>query len=253
LADAKSTGLDVARSDRRCVRTGVDPVILGPIMITGNDDVIGNPIRVRSHHRRSHLTRLALDSACAVTDSAATVPSANATVIIFMLLILAGLRGKNARWPWSFQNSVDGRRDGCPRERGIDVLSVPSSVTAEAFYARLGFKAVRNAFHGDERTIIMACRLGGLIACDEKFGELQQASEERPARVQATTGCNHTEQKAKQAENGEKLECLGFSVDTGNAGKDASDRSNHRDSLWLSSGVDPRRFVAEPSEMVHGR
>jgi N-acetylglutamate synthase-like GNAT family acetyltransferase len=46
------------------------------------------------------------------------------------------------------------------RERGIDVLSVPSTVTAEAFYARLGFKAVRVAFHGDERTIIMECFLG---------------------------------------------------------------------------------------------
>lgn len=46
------------------------------------------------------------------------------------------------------------------RERGIDVLSVPSSVTAEAFYARLGFKSVRDAFHGDERSIIMECALG---------------------------------------------------------------------------------------------
>jgi N-acetylglutamate synthase-like GNAT family acetyltransferase len=45
------------------------------------------------------------------------------------------------------------------RERGIDVLSVPSSVTAEGFYARLGFKAVRDAFHGDERSIIMECAL----------------------------------------------------------------------------------------------
>jgi N-acetylglutamate synthase-like GNAT family acetyltransferase len=45
------------------------------------------------------------------------------------------------------------------RARGIDVLSVPSSVTAERFYARLGFKAVRDAFHGDERTIIMECAL----------------------------------------------------------------------------------------------
>lgn len=35
------------------------------------------------------------------------------------------------------------------------VLSVPSSVTAEPFYMRLGFKAVRDAWHGDERTIVM--------------------------------------------------------------------------------------------------
>jgi N-acetylglutamate synthase-like GNAT family acetyltransferase len=41
------------------------------------------------------------------------------------------------------------------RERDIPTLTVPSSVTAEAFYARLGFKAVRDSYHGDERTIIM--------------------------------------------------------------------------------------------------
>ncbi|MBR0778126.1 GNAT family N-acetyltransferase [Bradyrhizobium diazoefficiens] len=41
------------------------------------------------------------------------------------------------------------------RERNIPVLTVPSSVTAETFYARLGFKAVRDSYHGDERTIIM--------------------------------------------------------------------------------------------------
>ena len=41
------------------------------------------------------------------------------------------------------------------RERNIGLLTVPSSVTAESFYARLGFKAVRDSYHGDERTIIM--------------------------------------------------------------------------------------------------
>jgi GNAT superfamily N-acetyltransferase len=46
------------------------------------------------------------------------------------------------------------------RERGVDVLSLRSSITAEAFYARLGFTPVRDAFHGDERTIIMECALG---------------------------------------------------------------------------------------------
>lgn len=40
----------------------------------------------------------------------------------------------------------------------IAVLSVPSTVTAELFYARLGFNAVRDAWHGDERTIIMEYR-----------------------------------------------------------------------------------------------
>jgi len=41
------------------------------------------------------------------------------------------------------------------RERNISSLTVPSSVTAEAFYARLGFNTVRDSYHGDERTIIM--------------------------------------------------------------------------------------------------
>ena len=41
------------------------------------------------------------------------------------------------------------------RERNIPILTVPSSVTAEAFYARLGFRAVRDSYYGDERTIIM--------------------------------------------------------------------------------------------------
>jgi len=41
------------------------------------------------------------------------------------------------------------------RDGGVSVPSVPSSITAEAFYARLGFKAIRDTYHGDERTIIM--------------------------------------------------------------------------------------------------
>jgi N-acetylglutamate synthase-like GNAT family acetyltransferase len=41
------------------------------------------------------------------------------------------------------------------RERNILKLAVPSSVTAETFYVRLGFKAVRDSYYGDERTIIM--------------------------------------------------------------------------------------------------
>ncbi|MBR1122618.1 GNAT family N-acetyltransferase [Bradyrhizobium lablabi] len=46
------------------------------------------------------------------------------------------------------------------RERNILKLAVPSSVTAETFYARLGFRAVRDAYYGDERTIIMERLLG---------------------------------------------------------------------------------------------
>ena len=48
------------------------------------------------------------------------------------------------------------------RERHIPRLAVPSSLTAETFYARLGFSAVRDSYHGDERTIIMERWLGDL-------------------------------------------------------------------------------------------
>jgi hypothetical protein len=40
-------------------------------------------------------------------------------------------------------------------ERDVAVLAVPSSVTAEPFYAKLGFNAVRDSFYGEERTIVM--------------------------------------------------------------------------------------------------
>jgi predicted N-acetyltransferase YhbS len=41
------------------------------------------------------------------------------------------------------------------RAAGVTALVVQSSVTAEQFYAKLGFKALRDSYHGDERTIIM--------------------------------------------------------------------------------------------------
>lgn len=41
------------------------------------------------------------------------------------------------------------------RERHVTSLTVPSSVTAESFYARLGYKAVSDSYYGDERSIIM--------------------------------------------------------------------------------------------------
>ena len=41
------------------------------------------------------------------------------------------------------------------RERQLAILTVPATVTAESFYARLGFTAVREAYHGEERTIVM--------------------------------------------------------------------------------------------------
>lgn len=41
------------------------------------------------------------------------------------------------------------------REREVLVLHVNSSITAQPFYARLGYTVVREAFYGDERTIVM--------------------------------------------------------------------------------------------------
>jgi len=46
------------------------------------------------------------------------------------------------------------------RMSGTTMLTVPSSVTAEPFYSRLGFRAVRDSYYGDERTIIMERHLG---------------------------------------------------------------------------------------------
>ncbi|WEK33066.1 MAG: GNAT family N-acetyltransferase [Candidatus Pseudomonas phytovorans] len=43
--------------------------------------------------------------------------------------------------------------------RGSLQLRVPSSITAQGFYTRLGYRTVRDAFHGQERTIIMEKRL----------------------------------------------------------------------------------------------
>ncbi|AWM92964.1 GNAT family N-acetyltransferase [Pseudomonas sp. 31-12] len=47
-------------------------------------------------------------------------------------------------------------------EAKIEVLRVPSSITAEAFYFKLGFRKVRDEFHGAERTLIMERRLPAL-------------------------------------------------------------------------------------------
>ncbi len=46
------------------------------------------------------------------------------------------------------------------RQGGLAQLTVPSSITAEGFYAKLGFAAVRDEYHGEERTIIMQKPLG---------------------------------------------------------------------------------------------
>lgn len=41
------------------------------------------------------------------------------------------------------------------REAAVTVLSVPSSLTAEPFYSKLGFHTVRDVYHGNERTLVM--------------------------------------------------------------------------------------------------
>lgn len=38
---------------------------------------------------------------------------------------------------------------------GVTALRVPSSITAQGFYARLGYRKLRDEFHGVERTIVM--------------------------------------------------------------------------------------------------
>lgn len=45
--------------------------------------------------------------------------------------------------------------ENCARNAGLPTLLVPSSITAEGFYAALGFQRVRDEFHGAERTIVM--------------------------------------------------------------------------------------------------
>jgi GNAT superfamily N-acetyltransferase len=44
---------------------------------------------------------------------------------------------------------------------GIETLRVPSSITAERFYATLGYRKIRDEFHGAERTIVMEKCLEG--------------------------------------------------------------------------------------------
>ena len=42
---------------------------------------------------------------------------------------------------------------------GVGALRVPSSITAEKFYATLGYQNIRDEFDGAERTIVMEKRL----------------------------------------------------------------------------------------------
>ena len=44
---------------------------------------------------------------------------------------------------------------------GVGALRVPSSITAQSFYAALGYQTIRDEFYGAERTIIMEKPLAG--------------------------------------------------------------------------------------------
>ena len=43
----------------------------------------------------------------------------------------------------------------------VSTLSVQSSITAQPFYAKRGFKVVREVFYGEERTIVMSKDISG--------------------------------------------------------------------------------------------
>lgn len=47
------------------------------------------------------------------------------------------------------------RIEALARERGVRLLRVPSSITAEGFYAGLGFRFVQEIIRGEERTLVM--------------------------------------------------------------------------------------------------
>jgi GNAT superfamily N-acetyltransferase len=48
--------------------------------------------------------------------------------------------------------------------QSVQTLRVQSSVTAQAFYARKGFKVVQESFYGEERTIVMSKDIPGPAA-----------------------------------------------------------------------------------------
>ncbi|UZE51621.1 GNAT family N-acetyltransferase [Rhodopseudomonas sp. P2A-2r] len=75
----------------------------------------------------------------------------------------AGLDGDKVRTVFvtpDVQGRGVGRRlmqavEAIARERQIPLLRLNSSISAESFYARLGYTVVREVFYGDERTIVM--------------------------------------------------------------------------------------------------
>ncbi|HBF07292.1 MAG TPA: hypothetical protein DDW29_03505 [Gammaproteobacteria bacterium] len=48
------------------------------------------------------------------------------------------------------------------RKENISCLTVSSSITAEGFYQKLGYSALRSEYYEEERTIIMEKKLSGI-------------------------------------------------------------------------------------------
>lgn len=57
------------------------------------------------------------------------------------------------------------------RNDGVSTLALQSSITAEPFYAKLGFRSVRDSHHGEERTIVMERRLSSSILSSTEGNE----------------------------------------------------------------------------------
>jgi predicted kinase/N-acetylglutamate synthase-like GNAT family acetyltransferase len=79
------------------------------------------------------------------------------------VLGVAGFDGKQARTvfvrpDWHGKgvgSSLMGTVEAVARETDLIELSLLSSITAQGFYARLGYQSVRDVFYGEERTILM--------------------------------------------------------------------------------------------------
>ncbi|NRB10642.1 MAG: GNAT family N-acetyltransferase [Rickettsiaceae bacterium] len=63
------------------------------------------------------------------------------------------------------------------KEQGLDCLTVPSSVTAEGFYKKLGYISLRDEYYDMERTIIMEKRISELS--DKKIIRLLKSQDKK--------------------------------------------------------------------------
>ena len=51
--------------------------------------------------------------------------------------------------------------ENAAKVQSVNTLSVQSSITAQPFYVKRGFKVVREGFYGEERTIVMSKDISG--------------------------------------------------------------------------------------------